>query len=1217
MFKKLIFTLTSSFLLLPSAFADSLDVRIISADDDAEEKVTNGVITLDSTGLELINDDGGNGEQAVGLRFQNITIPQGEVIRSAFIEFTASQVATDTTSLTIYGEDIDDSPTFTTTPTNVSGRTITTASVAWNSIPSWDTGNKYQSADLTPIIQEIVDRTGWTSGNAMTFLFSGLGKRAAYAKDHGSPTASPRLVIEYGPDNEIDLQAKVEDPSGALLDVDVQILDATDQTLIDSQRTNAQLPMTKKVTKGTYDVKVTMEEGDNPIKEIIFDDINLQSDISEVIKIDKDPASITGQFAESFAINPETSDIPFAQANVKVNATGKSLFKCQDWDFVTETCTGRWKKLKNITPGQEYDITITPGDPGFGEGDNNIDMLDKDDYLHDYTETVTNTDGDLVDLEITPTTGPIDKIEVRDHDTTAVNNELKIENTTNETDFAQTYSIDPTNLAFNDATVHVQATGRDLFKCTDWDFALQICNGRWKKLKDVQPGQSYDFILTAADPGFGEGDNNVNLLDKDDYLHDYTEVVTNTTGDLVDLEITPTTGPIDKIEIRDHDITSINNDLKVETAINNIGTDQGYAFDPTTLAFNDATVHVQADGKDLFKCTDWDFTNKICNGRWKRLQDITPGMDYNFILTAADPGFWERKNRLNLLDDDDYLIDSDEVELDDGDPNDDEVEVEITPQNETHTKIKKIKVKRHNKNSANNDIRIKKDVDNTKVRKSKHIKADRLNYNQIVVTEQAEGKDLFKCKDWDDGFSKCNRWKKLKNLVTGANYEYIIDQTTSGPKIYSESKDGIVLLNDDYEMLNYNQTINDTVPDTADIEITMQEVRPIDLTIHDYIKSTVSNEAVLNAIAVNAPVDGEMLVFKMSDLQATKANIRARSRTMGRNLFMCSAFNHTTKNCTGRWKRKKNFLPDTDYNFDILKSELPDGGGWLETDKQIAVVDKDDYLEEFTETTSNDTGTHVDVDITPVGHKLKKIRLRRKLKNSANNTFKVEKATNETQFAESYSIDPTGTDFDDATIEATATGNRLYKCQNWDFTTQVCLGEWKKMATSLTPGQDYSFILTPDDPGFGEGGDEPEASINQLERFYEGGRSIVRIDYTLTDPNDTSGNFTTETSQVQYSTSEDGPWTDVSLIYGKTADALASVGGEFHTKGAEALYWDTTGIPDGNYYLRIRPHDGTQMAIVYGKSSTPVTLYTPSAGDMMRHGKTFLEEVKQNFYRKQ
>jgi hypothetical protein len=72
------------------------------------------------------------------------------------------------------------------------------------------------------------------------------------------------------------------------------------------------------------------------------------------------------------------------------------------------------------------------------------------------------------------------------------------------------------------------------------------------------------------------------------------------------------------------------------------------------------------------------------------------------------------------------------------------------------------------------------------------------------------------------------------------------------------------------------------------------------------------------------------------------------------------------------------------------------------------------------------------------------------------------------EFVEVYAIDPTAINFTNATVTMTAKGNSLYKCKEWDFASQSCYGEWILFKSDLVPGQEYSFILTPDDPGFAE-----------------------------------------------------------------------------------------------------------------------------------------------------
>ena len=51
-----------------------------------------------------------------------------------------------------------------------------------------------QTPDLATVVQEIVDRPGWTDGNAMAFVITGSGRRTAEAYDG---TVPPVLHIDY------------------------------------------------------------------------------------------------------------------------------------------------------------------------------------------------------------------------------------------------------------------------------------------------------------------------------------------------------------------------------------------------------------------------------------------------------------------------------------------------------------------------------------------------------------------------------------------------------------------------------------------------------------------------------------------------------------------------------------------------------------------------------------------------------------------------------------------------------------------------------------------------------------------------------------------------------------------------------------------------------------------------------------------------------------
>ena len=170
----------------------TVDVRVAGSTDDAEQ--TGATVTTTSGDLDL---DG----TTVGMRFINLNIPQGATITNAYIEFTANNsgtVSAGNPAFTIRAQNIDNAPTFTTANNNISSRATTTQSAAW-SPGAWTTSSVHQTPGLTSVVQAVVNRAGWTSGNAMAFIVtggSGSAYRTAESYD-GDALAAPRLVIQY------------------------------------------------------------------------------------------------------------------------------------------------------------------------------------------------------------------------------------------------------------------------------------------------------------------------------------------------------------------------------------------------------------------------------------------------------------------------------------------------------------------------------------------------------------------------------------------------------------------------------------------------------------------------------------------------------------------------------------------------------------------------------------------------------------------------------------------------------------------------------------------------------------------------------------------------------------------------------------------------------------------------------------------------------------
>ena len=170
-----------------------LDRPVVASADDAEESST-GSVSLTSTDLELVND---GSDQTVGIRFTALAIPQGAAVTNAWVQFEVDEVSTASTTLQVRAQATDTAPAFVKSTANLSSRSRTSSFATWTPA-AWPTiqvaGLDQRTPDLTSIIQEVVSRPGWLSGNAIAILITGTGRRTAEAIDG---TRAPVLHLEY------------------------------------------------------------------------------------------------------------------------------------------------------------------------------------------------------------------------------------------------------------------------------------------------------------------------------------------------------------------------------------------------------------------------------------------------------------------------------------------------------------------------------------------------------------------------------------------------------------------------------------------------------------------------------------------------------------------------------------------------------------------------------------------------------------------------------------------------------------------------------------------------------------------------------------------------------------------------------------------------------------------------------------------------------------
>ncbi len=161
-------------------------------------------IGVDWVGMGL---SGGNHYQA-GLRFRNVTIPSGSTITSAFLGVIGYLTNPGPQyNLKITAEDVDNPGIWTTNHRPGTGGAPgrgpeTTAKVDWDPTSIAPGPTRTNTPDISAIIQELIDRLGWSSGNAMCFIIRNDGGTIlarVYDRNFTTFRWEARVTINYTP----------------------------------------------------------------------------------------------------------------------------------------------------------------------------------------------------------------------------------------------------------------------------------------------------------------------------------------------------------------------------------------------------------------------------------------------------------------------------------------------------------------------------------------------------------------------------------------------------------------------------------------------------------------------------------------------------------------------------------------------------------------------------------------------------------------------------------------------------------------------------------------------------------------------------------------------------------------------------------------------------------------------------------------------------------
>jgi len=164
-----------------------------------------------------------------GIRLQNVTIPQGTTITSAFFRAIAwnTRSGANANPIEIIGVDEDDfaQPS---SSNDVINANKTTATVNAFASQNWTDGDTIDSPEIKTIVQEIVNRAGWSSGNAMTILIrpGSAAPQVIFSSYDFDTAEKAELHISYSTTEEVSQTDGVA--MGDSMDADTPYRDQTD-----------------------------------------------------------------------------------------------------------------------------------------------------------------------------------------------------------------------------------------------------------------------------------------------------------------------------------------------------------------------------------------------------------------------------------------------------------------------------------------------------------------------------------------------------------------------------------------------------------------------------------------------------------------------------------------------------------------------------------------------------------------------------------------------------------------------------------------------------------------------------------------------------------------------------------------------------------------------------------------------------------------------------
>ncbi|MFC1741586.1 hypothetical protein ACFL3V_03555, partial [Nanoarchaeota archaeon] len=466
---------------------------------------------------------------------------------------------------------------------------------------------------------------------------------------------------------------------------------------------------------------------------------------------------------------------------------------------------------------------------------------------------------------------------------------------------------------------------------------------------------------------------------------------------------------------------------------------KSYAIDPTAINFTNATVTVTATGTELYKCAEWNFAEQSCGGEWSFLMDVTPGENYTFTLTPDDPALAESNGTFfegfesGSLSTNGWTTSGSGAAWTVGDG-------EATPYAGSYSIWTE---------NTDGESRIETEVDTTGY--------SNIAYSFYAMTNGLDAGEYIAA-DWYNGTGWTNVLN-VEDIPSYTVYNYALPASAS---------------NNSQFMIRFrcSSSANNEACDIDNVQVTWsaeENDTTAPATIED-LDVSVEGETWLYW-TWNNPDDVDFDHTEVWLDGVFKANVStAYYNTTGLEAWSEYIIQLRTADSNGNINTIWVNNTATTERADIELNGTSRNANSNNVNMRLEIINQSGTAVYNQSGSSHNPGIkqgHYRIRLTPSSHVVKSIDIQNiTLQGSQSGIIDLDDPDDNQGYSELYAINPV-LNFTNATVTVTATGNVLHKCADWNYTQRICSGSWVQLR-SITLGQDYTFTITPDDPGFAE-----------------------------------------------------------------------------------------------------------------------------------------------------